>query len=73
MLFPLLGENVFQTHMYWHIYCKMTPIIQPGVSLISLYKLFEISLFLYLSDITSGSVHLDVGFIDQFTRLPSGL
>ena len=45
-----------------------------GVSVISHYKpLKKISLFLCFSDITSGSVHLAVWWIDQSTNLPSGL
>ena len=48
----------------------------PAVSVISRYKLFEICPILYLSDITSVSVHLDVDrSVNQPTQwtLPSAL
>jgi len=45
----------------------------PGVSAISHSKRFQKPVGMALLDITRGSVHPDVWWIDQPTSLPSGL
>jgi hypothetical protein len=53
------------------IFTERADVMPPGVSVIRHYKLFENLPFPVFSEVKSGSVHLDVRWIDQCTSLPS--